>query len=958
MAGKFEIVGNFLSRGPVKVDPILVDILQQAAEATGMNVEAFSGYRPGDKRQHGKGKATDIRIIGDDGKPLLNYQSPETFPQYERLAQAARKIQMEKYPDLEKGFRWGGYFSGGKGKYGAMDLMHFDLGGGDGLGMAGGTWEKGLNPQQSALYPGVKSVGALAYDGQPVQANKAVEAVNTMAGAGNLAGVSANPAQTVSYVAPPFSGQGNFTPLLGGSAQPAQEPVQQQEAAPEPSVAQPAPVASGDDDVLKSWGLEGGGQPAGAAPATDASPDEGLIKAWGLDKTDAAPAAAMATSDEKAPTATPIGLNDAVRSVATGVPIIGGLLNKANAATNALIAPAINPMLEEGNQLKGNTYSERYANSLAEQEGLDAAYAQQHPIANTVGNVVGGVAGTIPMIAAAPGLMGASRSASLGTNMLMGGASGAVIGGTDAGVRSGGDLGAIRSGAELGGAFGVGAPVIGKVIGAGANKLMQGVSSILPKGAAARNLNAAIDASDTSMTDIGNQLQRNARLTPMDVDPNLQQMAMNLANQGGGARTVLNKAVEARMAGAKDAVTDTFDQALGQTPNVKLYLDTLKANTQANAKTAFGDALKTAKPVDVAPVLDDIDAAVGQGTIIPQGPVEQALSRLRSKLANETETLTDAQRLHEVQSQLRIDADTLAKSSSGQDKLVANALRKARQKLIDQIDDASGNKYRPAQKQYADDMSINDAFDKGRQILAGGTSGDAALQNRPEYWDDWVKNASQPEIDAAKVGARVAIDQQINSVRNAAAKGAAIPEVGFSKGRLEILLGKQETAKLAQTLADEQKIAQTNAKLFAGSQTAPRQAVNKLTEVTQVMPGISITTPMAGLGGYQLGGLPGAAAGVGLSLTRMGAQAALRARDVSRNRLMAEALSGDVATLRDALAIGSMPGRVGQKVGQGVNRLMTASGPAATEQINQNVPVKLPPTRKVPLEITVRPRKK
>lgn len=155
----FTETGNFVARGAEHVDPMLVAILQAAAERTGMNVQAYSGYRPGDPRFHGKGIATDVRIIGPDGKEIPNYQDAAGFSQYEKLAQEARKVQMEQYPQLGDKFRWGGYFSGGKGKYGAMDTMHFDLGGSPALGMAGGSWEGGLTPAQAALFPGVQSHG-------------------------------------------------------------------------------------------------------------------------------------------------------------------------------------------------------------------------------------------------------------------------------------------------------------------------------------------------------------------------------------------------------------------------------------------------------------------------------------------------------------------------------------------------------------------------------------------------------------------------------------------------------------------------------------------------------------------------------------------------------------------------------------------------------------------------------
>ncbi len=118
------------------VDPRLMDILQTAALKTpGYSVTGISGLRPGDPRFHGKGLAADISLTDRaTGKVLPNYQNGSAFAAYERFAQTARAVQMEKYPELADRFRWGGYFGGGKGKYGALDTMHFDLGG---AGMAG-----------------------------------------------------------------------------------------------------------------------------------------------------------------------------------------------------------------------------------------------------------------------------------------------------------------------------------------------------------------------------------------------------------------------------------------------------------------------------------------------------------------------------------------------------------------------------------------------------------------------------------------------------------------------------------------------------------------------------------------------------------------------------------------------------------------------------------------------------
>lgn len=164
--------GSAARRGLDGVDPRLTGIMRDASKflPEGYNAKIVSGLRPGDRRFHGAGMAADVAIYDKAGRQLGNYQDAGAFRTYERFAQAAKKIQTERHPELNNAFRWGGYFGGAKGKYGALDTMHFDLGG-NRVGMGGGSFEKGLTPQQRALFPGAVSEGM-----GPVQAFKLPEA--------------------------------------------------------------------------------------------------------------------------------------------------------------------------------------------------------------------------------------------------------------------------------------------------------------------------------------------------------------------------------------------------------------------------------------------------------------------------------------------------------------------------------------------------------------------------------------------------------------------------------------------------------------------------------------------------------------------------------------------------------------------------------------------------------------
>jgi hypothetical protein len=155
-----HVVGAGVSKHPIsQTDPRLQQILSTAAQNTPFDVQFKSGYRPGDKRQHGKHNAIDVQLVDKrTGKALADYQDPKHFRDYEQFAQTARAVQQQLYPELGDAFRWGGYFSGKK-NYGALDLMHFDIGGGQGLGMLGGSWEGGLSEKQRALWQGVQSQG-------------------------------------------------------------------------------------------------------------------------------------------------------------------------------------------------------------------------------------------------------------------------------------------------------------------------------------------------------------------------------------------------------------------------------------------------------------------------------------------------------------------------------------------------------------------------------------------------------------------------------------------------------------------------------------------------------------------------------------------------------------------------------------------------------------------------------
>jgi hypothetical protein len=201
------------------------------------------------------------------------------------------------------------------------------------------------------------------------------------------------------------------------------------------------------------------------------------------------------------PKAEPITVNNLGRSFATGVPVIGGLINRADAATNAALAPALNRFFDAKDQLPEQTFGERYAHSLRDQEGADAKFASEHPLVDTGTRVAAGVASLAPVVAAAPGLFGASGSFAARTGA--GAASNAALGATDAAVRGGDPVSGGLIGAILGGA----APTAEKVLA----PVISGLAARLnPEGYANRQAARAVHESGRPTAAIANDVTQAA----------------------------------------------------------------------------------------------------------------------------------------------------------------------------------------------------------------------------------------------------------------------------------------------------------------------------------------------------------------------------------------------------------------------------------------------------------------
>jgi len=325
----------------------------------------------------------------------------------------------------------------------------------------------------------------------------------------------------------------------------------------------------------------------------------------------------------------------------------------------------------------------------------------------------------------------------------------------------------------------------------------------------------------------------NPRLAAMDVSPSLLQTTQKLAVTPGEHQGLLSNIVEQRLASAKGAVGNAYDATMGAPVNVLDKVNELTKAAKDVGSQKIQPILKQTNPVDVTPVIAHIDSilkpgvnsVVSSGTDLATTKVKQVLAEARRYLTDGKSNRTDPQDLHTIQSSLGNTAYKMSKSPNPEDRMVAKALTDVKEKIVDAIDTASPQisgkgSYRPARAEFADERHIADAFEKGQEILKNRPTQNA---DRPEYWENWIKNAKPAQIEAAKEGARIAVDNQIRGMRNAVGqKGTEIPQIEFNKDKLSLLFGKKEVEEMATKLQHERKIADTNKKLFENSQTAMR----------------------------------------------------------------------------------------------------------------------------------------
>ncbi|MBY5343634.1 hypothetical protein HFN08_25240 [Rhizobium leguminosarum] len=559
-------------------------------------------------------------------------------------------------------------------------------------------------------------------------------------------------------------------------------------------------------------------QPSVAEPAAEPPPQTGeelraRVYADLAAKREAAPPKGPAVDRYGLPAADALSVaRTGVGGLLEGIPIIGppiryGTERAAAATVAAFTDETYDQVMDRMNEA---TRAEKAAN----------------PKVDKGAQIAGAVAGTIPAVMAAPAAFGAGGG-SLLVRSGISGLTGATIGGADAGVRSGGDMEKIRDGMLLGGLFGLGGPVAGKVIGAGARSIVDALRTRAAARMAGMDPQAfgyfrrAVTDDGLDAVTFPQRLQEvGSKAIPADLGPNLQKQAGALASTPGPAQTTIRATLADRAAGANARIGQTIDETTGRNVVPSEIQADIAANQNAHSPL-YREAFREATPYNTEPIASALEADISR----LRGPAQARLRQVRDMLniADSNVLSTDPG----VMFQTRQAIDGLLKTEV--DPKVISALTEARQMLDDGLTRAVP-RIKEVDAGYSELARQDEAVTRGQQVLDSGRTAP-----RPSELAAEVERGVQPQgmqIGPSAVplrlsqGARAEIDRIVGTNSNdiAAMSKLIKGEGDWNRARLATLFGPEKAERLFKVLDGERIYADTANTVTRNSETAARLA--------------------------------------------------------------------------------------------------------------------------------------
>lgn len=449
-----------------------------------------------------------------------------------------------------------------------------------------------------------------------------------------------------------------------------------------------------------------------------------------------------------------------------------------------------------------------------------------HPVAATTGEVAGGVGLGGRLAAGGATLMGPGQGLAtrIGTGMVEGAGYGGVYGAGDA--QKGQMLEGAGKGALGGAALGAAIPAAGAALKGGFDVADNALSPYLrPETFAANKVAQRIAADGKTVAGIQQKLDANPGLAVADVaGENTRGLVRTAANVPGEARQAITTRVNLGQLGQGQRVEDAISANIGHPQGWQSAADEIRLKQQEEASPLYQRAFRNRTPVDVSPVLNEIDTTIAPGIsrmVRPNGgipgniapdSVSGVLSRIRSQLMGPQGAMKSSiEQLH----LLKMDLDGIIQSAQrGGNRTLVRKVSDVQRALVRRMD-ASSTPYRDARRIFAGEASQQNALDGGYDFIRG--TGELAAAD--------VARMTPAERQLFRLGIARGLRETINNAPDGA---DVVKRIFGSRAKRNALMlafdNPQDRRSFEQAMVNEARRTRTRQAVTGNSTTARQQS--------------------------------------------------------------------------------------------------------------------------------------
>ncbi len=354
----------------------------------------------------------------------------------------------------------------------------------------------------------------------------------------------------------------------------------------------------------------------------------------------------------------------------------------------------------------------------------------------------------------------------------------------------------------------------------------------------------------------------------LDGGPNLRALASHLATKQGPAKNMVVEALTKRAKDATSRINQAFNETLGPVKNMVEFPREIIKRRKAQAKPLYDRAYSVQLP-------DSAELSA----LMKRPAVQTALKKARNLGKDEGVEIDlnnfNVRDIDLVTRALKDKERKLLRTGANNEARIIGSLKRG---LLDIADEVSPD-FAQARKVFGDESSVLDAFEDGRNAFKSGTHVDEV--------NDFLKTASEAEIESYRHGARVATQDMVDRSSNAALAGnREFNAKTVGRDKFKAIFG-DTSQPLLDVLESEKGFSEATNRVVFNSATAERMMAGERLDKGSLIAKALMSRTATGL---VAGGPKGAAIGAGMDAANSGFSAILGKGSQRQNLAVAEAL--------------------------------------------------------------------